>query len=113
MPTIKTTITAPTFETVITTSRLTIDLPERHMRVQIEDNGHIRVVQREYDLLDGAPGTLANQDVPRYMPPGEYEFTLPECLAVNLICDTGGIPPSSSRFPAQGSFTIPATHWHG
>jgi hypothetical protein len=101
MPTFKTTITAPVFE---------IELPERHMRLTITDDGKIRIRQRERDILNGAP---ASGDTPRYAPPGEYQFTLPDAEDVNVICDTGGIPPTSPDFPAEGTFTITATHWHG
>lgn len=109
MPTMRAEVTAPTFRTEITRSRLTIELPERHMRVEITDDGHIRVTQEPYDILDGAPST---PDFPRYAPGGEYEFRLPDQVEVNAVCDTGGVPPSSSRFPAEGTFTIIATHLH-
>lgn len=100
----------PTLRTVITEPRLTIMLPERHMRVEISDNGFVRVVQDSHDILNGAP---APEDTPRYAPGGQYEFTLPDAVDVNKICDTGGIPPSSPHFPAEGTFSITATHWHG
>jgi hypothetical protein len=113
MPTIRTEITAPTFTAEITESHLTIRLPGRHMSVSIDDDGTVRVKQDAYDLLNGAPVTPANENTPRYTPPGEYEFTLPEVVDVGLICDTSGILPGDDNFPSSGTFTIAATHWHG
>jgi hypothetical protein len=112
MPTIHATVTAPTFRAEITKPCITIELPERHMTIQIEDDGTVRIAEHPYDLLDGAPSTPANENTPRYVQGGQYEFTLPGCLEVNKICDTGGISPSDSRFPGEGTFTIAAVHHH-
>lgn len=106
MPTIHAEITAPTFRTEITRSRLTIELPGRHMRVEISDDGHVYVTQESHDLLNGAP---SSPDTPRYAPGGEYEFTLPDQVDVNKICDT---PLGSPDFDNGGTFAIAATHRH-
>jgi hypothetical protein len=110
VPTIHAPVIRPTFQAEITQPRLTIELPGRHMTVEITDDGHVRVRQDSYDLLDGAP---SSPDTPRYTPPGEYSFDLPEAVEVNNICDTGGITPDMPGFPSEGTFTIAATHWHG
>jgi hypothetical protein len=106
MPTITAEVTAPTFRTEITRSRLTIELPERHMSVEIFDDGTVRVTQESHDILDGAPSA---PDFPRYAPGGEYEFRLPDQVEVNAICDT---PLGSPDFDSGGAFTIAATHRH-
>ena len=108
MPTISAEITAPAFQTEITASRLTIDLPERHMRVEIFDDGTVRVMQESHDILAGA--FEADPDFPRYAPGGEYEFTLPNQVDVNQVCDT---PLGSPDFEAGGTFAITARHFHG
>lgn len=107
MPTIKAEVTAPTFRAEITRSRLVIELPERHMRVEINDHGEVYVMQESYDILNGAP---SDPDTPRYAPGGGYEFTLPDQVAVNQICDT---PLGHPDFDAGGTFTIRASHLHG
>jgi hypothetical protein len=106
MPTIHAKVTAPTFRTEITDSLLTINLPERHMRVEISDDGTVRVTQESYDILNGA---LSDPDYPRYAPGGEYEFRLPDQVDVNAVCDT---PLGSPDFDNGGTFTITAAHRH-
>ena len=106
MPTISAEVTAPTFRTEITRSHLAIKLPERHMTVEITDDGTIRVTQESYDILNGAP---SDPDYPRYAPGGEYEFRLPDQVEANAVCDT---PLGSPDFDGGGTFLITAIHRH-